>query len=280
MEVIGFDELFESFETVMKSNKYARVVVYPSINKATIWVANPVSSRKEAMERGAVNSNSYTNFRDADEKKKLEMYLMHCNEGKYKEADLLLEEILNSQIKRLTHYVGQYNHILCKERSNGIPHADIEFNFDFNKNKDVLRSVKRYCDHNRVPYYNFEIRTTKQDDAMLSCCQGRDAMWIDFQAKADVSKEFFDEMESLLKPIGFRKHWAKGMANTNPEYVATQFPDLRKFLTLMKEIDAHGKFRNTQSEGWFQMMDTVVPLCVGERTRNSDEYKDEEEPLV
>lgn len=277
MEVIEFEDLIETFESIMQSNKYARVVVYPSTNKATIWSANPVSSRESAMERGAVNSPGYTNFRDENEKEMLEKYLLHCKAEEYDEADLLLHDVVNSQLKRLHHYVGQYNHILCKERNNGIPHADIEFNFDFKKNKDVIRTVKNYCDQNRVPYYNFEMRTTKQDNAMLSCCQGRDAMWIDFQAKADVSREFFGEVEALLKPIGFRKHWAKGMDNTSPEYVATQFPELRKFLSLMKEFDPNGKFRNTQSEGWFQIMDAVV-------AENSEILKDEDQnehnPLI
>ena len=54
MEVIEFEDLIETFESIMQSNKYARVVVYPSTNKATIWSANPVSSREEAkFELGA-----------------------------------------------------------------------------------------------------------------------------------------------------------------------------------------------------------------------------------
>lgn len=257
MEVIEFVDLIDTFDELMKSNKYARVVVYPSVNKATIWTANPVSSRKEAVVRGAVNSPGYTNFRNENEKMLLTKYLHLSECGNFDEADLVLHEVLDSQAQRLSHYVGQYNHILCKERNNGIPHADIEFNFDFAKHKEVLREVKTYCDVNRVPYYNFEIRTTKQDDAMLSCCQGRDAMWIDFQAKASVSREFFNDIEAVLKPIGFRKHWAKGMDNTNPEYVARQFPQMSQFLKLMKEFDPDGKFRNTQGEGWFQMMDAL-----------------------
>jgi len=258
MRVIEFDDLVDSFEGVMQSNKYARVVVYPSINKATIWTANPVSSREEAVVKGAVNSPGYMNFRDEHEKSLLEQYLVLCDVDEFEEADALLHRVVESQLSRLSYYVGQYNHILCKERNNGIPHADIEFNFDFKKNKDVIRTVKSYCNTNRMPYYNFEIRTTKQDDAMLSCCQGRDAMWIDFQAKADVSRPFFNAMEHVLKPIGFRKHWAKGMDNTNPAYVVKQFPMIGDFLALMKEFDPSGKFRNTQGESWYQMMDVLV----------------------
>jgi len=265
LKAIDFADLEDTFENHMRNNKYCRVVIYPSIGKATIWTANPVASRAEAIRRGAVNSPGYANFRNKEEKQMLEEYLDHCNVGDYDKADEVVTRVLNSQLERMNHYVGQYNHVLCKERNNGIPHADIEFNFDLKKNKEVLRIVKEYCDRKRMPYYNFEIRTTKRDDAMMSCCQGRDAMWIDFQAKADVSRAFFGEMEELLKPIGFRKHWAKGMDNTNPEYVLRQFPQVRKFLNLMTEFDPEGKFRNTQSEGWFRMMEDEISKENGEQ---------------
>lgn len=275
MEVINFIDLVDAFEPAMKSNKYARVVVYPSIGKATIWSANPVSSREKAISNGATNSPGYMNFRDDNEKHLLEQYLVHCNEDDVEKADTLLHQVLNSQINRLQHYVGQYNHILCKERNNGIPHADIEFNFDFKKNKEVLRTVEKYCNRKRIPYYNFEIRTTKQDDAMLSCCQGRDAMWIDFQAKADVSRKFFTDIESVLKPIGFRKHWAKGLDNTDPQYVLKQFPRISDFLSLMKWFDPSGKFRNTQGESWFKTMDDLVTTDAESLTKKEEKnFKD------
>ena len=194
------------------------------------------------------------NFRDEHEKSMLENSLSLCTEGKFDEADDLIHQVLHSQLQRLSHYVGQYNHILCKERNNGIPHADIEFNFDFKTNKDVLRAVKSYCAKKRVPYYNFEIRTTKQDDAMLSCCNGRDSMWIDFQAKANMSHSFFSDIEKVLTPIRFRKHWAKGLDNFRPENALREFPKIGDFLRLVKEIDPTGKFRNTEDETWYKIM--------------------------
>ena len=263
LEVISFDELASEnvFEDLMQKNKYARVVVYPSINKATAWYANPISSEelKRAIESGAVDStNGYMNFRNENEKSWLEQYVILDKKKKCTEADNLLHRVLASQQSRLGRYVGRYNHILCKERNNGIPHADIEFNFDFKKNYEVLWTVREYCKENRMPYYNFEIRTTKQDDAILSCCNGRDAMWIDFQAKAADSTTFFHDIESVLKPIGFRKHWAKGLGNTDPEYVVTQFPKMNKFIDLMSELDPEGKFRNIEGESWYQEMKVLV----------------------
>lgn len=161
MIAVDFDDDFiKSFQDVMESNKYCRVVIYPSIKKVTFWTANPVSSRDDAIARGAVNYPSYCNFRNKAERVMLEEYLILCDLGEYEEADDVLSQVLESQLERLNHYVGQYNHILCKERNNGIPHADIEFNFDFKKNVEVLTSVMAYCEENRVPYYNFEIRAT------------------------------------------------------------------------------------------------------------------------
>ena len=123
---------------------------------------------------------------------------------------------------------------------------------------EVLSTVKHYCDNHRVPYYNFEIRTTQQDDAMMSCCSDRDAMWIDFQAKANISKEFFGAMEDLLRPIGFRKHWAKGLENTDPAYVVDKFDRIADFVELMKDFDPEGKFRNKQGEEWYHQMRQIL----------------------
>merc|ERR1719330_1484485 len=93
---------------------------------------------------------------------------------------------------------------------------------------------------------------------MMSCCSGRDAMWIDFQTKAENSREFFAEIEEMLRPIGFRKHWAKGLQITNPEHIADQFNKVGKFLELMMEFDPKGKFRNSQGEFWYQEMKRLL----------------------
>ena len=90
-------------------------------------------------------------------------------------------------------------------------------------------------------------------------------MWIDFQAKANVSHSFFDDIEEVLRPIGFRKHWAKGLDNTSPEYAVKQFPMIRNFLSLVKKIDPNGKFRNTQGESWFEVMDDVIGTTTNPR---------------
>jgi len=271
LEAVPFGDLTNRFEDIMRTNKYTRVVVYPSIMQATVWTANPVN-KGEAVARGAVKSRGYINFRDENEKAWLEQFVLLSDKKKYSKADKFLHKVLKSQLKRLNHYEGQYNHVLCKERNNGIPHADIEFNFDFDKHKQVLDAVKGYCDSNRMPYYNFEIRATQRDDAMMSCCYGRDSMWIDFQAKAVVGRKFFGVMEALLKPIGFRKHWAKGMDNTNPKYVLEQFPKAKEFIMLMRAFDPEGKFRNKEGSSWYRSM--AQELLKAENSSKNEEELD------
>jgi hypothetical protein len=77
-------------------------------------------------------------------------------------------------------------------------------------------------------------------------------MWIDFQAKASEMGPYFGAMEDLLSPIGYRKHWAKGMDHTNPDAIMQQFPKLPEFLALMEKFDPDGKFRNEHTDMWFK----------------------------
>ena len=69
-DIISFDDLVlgSAFNDVMAGNKYARIVIYPSVNKVTVWSANPVASVEEAVAQGAKDcSAGYINFRDDDE---------------------------------------------------------------------------------------------------------------------------------------------------------------------------------------------------------------------
>jgi len=251
MTALHVDKMIPRFNEIMETNKYCRVIIYPSIKQATIWTANPVE-KGEAVARGAYKSDTYVNFRNENEKSLLQQFLVHSNKNDFDEADECLHQVLQSQLKRLAHYEARYNHVLCLERNNGIPHADIEFAFDNNDSTAVLETVRDYCNSKRVPYYNFEIRTTKKDDAMLSCCHSRDTMWIDFQAKSDVSAEFFGEMQDLLSPFGFRKHWAKGMDHSKLDYLLQQFPKLTDWMLLVHKMDPDGKFRNDHFKVWFK----------------------------
>lgn len=254
METMPFKEVIPKFKELMESNKYARVVVYPSLDTATVWSANPVVNKGDAVYRGATDNAGYTNFRNEEEKSLLEGFLVHQENGDYEKGDKLLRQVVESQLDRLSHYEGAYNHVLCKERNYGIPHADIEFGMEYSKAEKILTSVREWylAEENRMPYYNFEIRTTRRDSAIMSCCYGRDTLYIDFQAKSMDTHPFFNQMEELLAPFGYRKHWAKGMCHSDPEYIVKQFPRVGEFINFMKELDLEGKFRNEHIRLWYQ----------------------------
>ncbi len=55
---IPMEDIVHCFDGLMKTNKYARIVVYPSIKKATVWMANPVESCEAAVANGAVDNSS------------------------------------------------------------------------------------------------------------------------------------------------------------------------------------------------------------------------------
>lgn len=248
---IPFKDIITQFEQIVHSNKYSRVVVYPSLNVATVWTANPIKEG-EAAARGAIKTDGYMNFRNPVEKAMLQEWLRLTKKGALEEAKTVLRHVLDSQKRRLTHYEGQYNHVLCKERNHGIPHADMELAFDLGQAEQVLSTAYDHAQVNNLPYYNFEVRCTKSDDAMLSACNGRDTMWIDFQACAgNVQQNYFGEMEDLYAHLGYRKHWAKGMDHMDPNKIMAQYPQLPIFMQLMWELDPERKFSNAHVDLFF-----------------------------
>lgn len=276
MESMPFKDVISMFKDLMEGNTHARVVVYPSLDLATVWKASPIEKKGGAVARGAFKSKGYINFRDEHEKALLEEFLVHQKRGAYEKADDFLKKTVNSQLIRLSHYEGDYNHILCKERNHGILHADIEFGMDFAKAEEVLTAVREWylTEGNRVPYYNFEIRTTKQDYAMMSCCYARDTLFIDFQAKASVGSHLFPKMEELMAPFGYRKYWAKGMCHSNPGYIVSQFPNVEQFIELIGEHDPKGKFRNEHIRLWYDKIKKNVANT--QKTPTDEEEKAED----
>ena len=106
MTSMPFADMIPKIKSVMQSNKYCRIIVYPSIDMATIWEANPVGKRGDAVARGALKSKGYINFRDEYEKAWLEEFLVQQKHKCYDKADRLLRQVMESQLKRLKHYEG------------------------------------------------------------------------------------------------------------------------------------------------------------------------------
>jgi len=250
IEEMTFAGMIPQFVDTMERNKYARMVVYPSIDKVTIWTANPVEEGA-AVESGARKQSGVINFRDDNEKSWLKQYQnLTKTKRSYDEADVVLEKVVKSQLKRLAHYEGQYNHVLALENNNGIPVAQLEFAFDFSEAENVLGIIQNYCKSNRIPHYSFEITASKKDDALLSCSSGHDehTLWVCFQAKSNNAEKFFVDVEKLFTPGGYRKHWGNGgLGYPSREYMESCFTiqEIDQFASVMMEFDPDGKFRNT-----------------------------------
>jgi len=106
MESMPFQDVIPMFKDIMQNNKYARIVVYPSIDMATVWRANPVAKKDDGVARGSVMSDNYVNFRDEYEKTCLEKFLVHQERAEYDKGDNLLHKVMDSQLKRLHRYEG------------------------------------------------------------------------------------------------------------------------------------------------------------------------------
>jgi hypothetical protein len=55
-----------------------------------------------------------------------------------------------------------------------------------------------------------------------------------------------------MAPIGYRKHWAKGMCHSKPDYIISPFPQVDQFIKLMAELDPNGKFCNEHITLWLE----------------------------
>ena len=106
MTSMPFADIIPNVKSVMESNKYCRIIVYPSIDMATVWQANPVEKKGDAVSRGALKSRGYINFRDENEMAWLEEFLVQQQHRNYDKADGLLRQVMESQLKRLKHYEG------------------------------------------------------------------------------------------------------------------------------------------------------------------------------
>ena len=234
-----FQDVIPMFKDIMQNNKYARIVVYPSIDMATVWRANPVPKKDDGAARGAVTSINYINFRDEYGKTRLEKFLVHQERAEYDKGDNLLHKVMDSQLKRLNRYEGvvlkvfeldvamchnltgfeldvamchnltvfvclclsasQVRRTTCCARNETTVSPMLTSSLDLITQRRSRFLREWYLmEGNRMPYYNFEIRITKQDDAMMSCCNGRDTLFIDFQAKASTQRNitFIEQIHS------------------------------------------------------------------------------------
>lgn len=164
MIAIPFEDLPGQFCDIMRNNKYARVIVYPTLNQATVWTATPVESKEAAIDQGATFLEEYTNFRNLEEKEMLMKYMEHSEAGEYDEADVLLKKVMDSQLLRLKHYAGKVSTVSLKEvlfmkSSNSFPLTTmILFK---HTNSTTMSCVRRGITEFRMRTWNLDLSSSK-----------------------------------------------------------------------------------------------------------------------
>ncbi len=111
--------------------------------------------------------------------------------------------------------------------------------------KSAFREVRALLDGIDVPvFFPIEVRAIGADDAAMSMASGRDSVFIAVhQYKGMEYERYFRGVESIMKRHEGRPHWGK-MHFRDAEDLAPAYPEMDKFLDLVKRLDAPGTFRN------------------------------------
>jgi xylitol oxidase len=90
-----------------------------------------------------------------------------------------------------------------------------------------------------------EVRTIAADDLWMSMCYGRDSVAYHFSWQLDwpAVAALLPRLEACLAPFDARPHWGK-LFTTSPARLRALYPKFEDFITLARELDPAGKFRN------------------------------------
>ncbi|HUD14012.1 MAG TPA: FAD-binding protein [Terracidiphilus sp.] len=110
---------------------------------------------------------------------------------------------------------------------------------------EAILAVEKLRDQITPHLFITELRTIAADGLWMSTAYQRDSLAIHFTWKPEwpeVSK-ILPLIEKQLEPFDPRPHWAK-LFTLPPARLQAQYARLGDFLTLVKQIDPEGKFRN------------------------------------
>lgn len=89
-----------------------------------------------------------------------------------------------------------------------------------------------------------EIRTASADDFWMSTAYQRASFIIHFTWKQQENVyKLIPKVEALLRPFGARPHWGK-LFTFDKSYLQSMYPRYHDFVSLTKDFDRNGKFRN------------------------------------
>jgi xylitol oxidase len=110
---------------------------------------------------------------------------------------------------------------------------------------EAIRAVQALSDKIAPHLYITELRSIAEDDLWMSMAYKRDSLAIHFTWKPETPAvmALLPEIEAKLAPFDARPHWAK-LFTVPPATLASRYPKLGEFKTLLNQSDAKSKFRN------------------------------------
>jgi alditol oxidase len=110
---------------------------------------------------------------------------------------------------------------------------------------EAILAVEQLRDRITPHLFVTELRTIAADNLWVSPCYQRPSMAIHFTWKPEWPevRQILPLIEAKLEPFNARPHWAK-LNTISPARLASLYPKLADFRSLLTQQDQHGKFRN------------------------------------
>ena len=110
---------------------------------------------------------------------------------------------------------------------------------------EAVLAVEELRDQITPHLFITELRTIAADNLWMSPCHNQASMTIHFTWKPEwpAVKKILPLIEAKLEPFHAKPHWGK-LFTMSPEVLRSRYAMMPEFLTLLKEYDPKGKFRN------------------------------------
>lgn len=227
------DEALLHFEERLKKNRHLEMFFFPLGNWTITKMMNKTS--EECIKRGVLHKLNET----------------------------VVENWLYTQMNRIAGITGFYNgidHVMqkCVSRTRLIDWShrafptprdfkfkEMEYAIPVQEFKNALKEIiKKIKERNFKTLMPIEIRFVKQDSLWLSPCYQRDCVYFAFHTYiSEDHREYFKEMETILRNYGGRPHWGK-MHSLKARDLAESYPRFNDFLRLREKCDPQNVFLN------------------------------------
>jgi xylitol oxidase len=224
---LSFDQLEHNLDAIFASGYSVSLFTDWQQHRATqVWI-------KTRLDKGAPHTYP-TEFYGA----KVSPVDLHPINGHSAESCTEQRGIAGPWYERLPHF-----------RMNFTPSSGAELQTEYfvprDRGYEAILAVEQL--RNRITPHLFvtELRTIAADNLWMSPCYQRPSLAIHFTWKPEWPevRQILPLIEAKLEPFNARPHWAK-LNTISPTRLATLYPKLADFRSLLIQHDPQGKFRN------------------------------------